>query len=128
MKLKNKALLSSVLILSLSFAGINSVKASDDLSSDLSVESTEEKNEDNVTSLDNKEKVYSKITLYVKNRRAKDWLKDGSYYRIEGQDAKQFLQYRDQEKIVIDDKLVPGENKKLKSLMEKMEKFMQKVK
>ena len=116
MKLKNKALLSSVLILSLSVAGINSVKASDDLGSDLSVESTEEKNEDNVTSLDNKEKVYSKITLYVKNRRAKDWLKDGSYYRIEGQDAKQFLQYRDQEKIVIDDKLVPGEKQKIEIL------------
>lgn len=118
MKLKNKALLTSALILALAFSGVNSVKASDDISSDPSVESKEEKNEDNVTSLDNKETVYSSITLYVKNRRVKDWLKDGSYYRIEGQDAKQLVQYdyQDYEKIGISDNLIKGEKQKIEIL------------
>lgn len=123
MKLKNKALLSSVLILSLSFAGINSVKASDDLSSDLSVESTEKdsKNQDNAEALkeDIKEKdpVYCSINLYVKNRRVKDWLKDGSYYRIEGGNTDQLNSYGyDNEKIGIRDNLIPGKKQKIEIL------------
>lgn len=122
MKLKNKALLTSALILALAFSGVNSVKASDDISSDSSLESTEKdsKNQDNAEALkeDIKEKdpVYCWISLYVKNRRGKDWLKDGSYYRIEGQDAKQFLQYSDVEKIEIQDKLIPGKKQKIEIL------------
>lgn len=135
MKLKNKALLTSALILALAFSGVNSVKASDDISSDSSLESTEKdsKNQDNAEALkeDIKEKdpVYCWINLYVKNRRVKDWLKDGSYYRIEGGNTNQLDSYGyDYEKIEIRDNLIPGKNKRLKSLMEKKEMFMQKVK
>lgn len=114
MKLKNKALLTSALILALAFAGVNSVKASDDISSDTSLESTEGNNkQDNVKT---KDPVYCWINLYVKNRRVKDWLKDGSYYRIEGQDAKQLLQYSDVEKIEIQDNLIPGKKQKIEIL------------
>lgn len=114
MKLKNKALLTSALILALAFAGVNSVKASDDISSDTSLESTEGNNkQDNVKT---KDPVYCWINLYVKNRRVKDWLKDGSYYRIEGQDAKQLLQYSDVEKTEIQDNLIPGKKQKIEIL------------
>ncbi|EGC83563.1 hypothetical protein [Anaerococcus hydrogenalis] len=123
MKLKNKALLTSALILALAFSGVNSVKASDDISSDSSLESTEKdsKNQDNAEALkeDIKEKdpVYCWINLYVKNRRVKDWLKDGSYYRIEGGNTNQLDSYGyDYEKIEIRDNLIPGKKQKIEIL------------
>lgn len=119
MKLKNKALLTSALILALAFGGINSVKASDDLSSATNIENTEENNnkQDNVDTLndDAKEKrpVYCEFDLYVKNRRKKDWLKKGSYYKIEGQEGKLLEEYRDLEKINIKENLAPGKTYKI---------------
>lgn len=106
MKFKNKALLTSALILALTIGGINSVKASDenDMSSDVSVE---EKN------VDKNESVNCSLDLYVKNRRVKDWLKDGSYYKIEGIDGNIFKSHDDTEKINVDTKLVPGETYKI---------------
>lgn len=115
MKLKNKALLTSALILALAFSGVNSVKASDDISSDTSLESTEGNNkQDNVKT---KDPVYCWINLYVKNRRVKDWLKDGSYYRIEGGNTNQLDSYGyDYEKIEIRDDLIPGKKQKIEIL------------
>lgn len=119
MKLKNKALLTSALILALVFSGVNSVKASDDLSSATNIENTEENNnkQDNVDTLndDAKEKrpVYCEFDLYVKNRRIKDWLKKGSYYKIEGQEGKLLEEYRDLEKINIKENLAPGKTYKI---------------
>lgn len=117
MKLKNKALLISALILALTIGGINSVKASDenDIKSDVSVE--EKKNQENSEKLEEKETVYSEIKLYVKNRRVKDWLKDGSYYRIEGGNSDQLDAYgNDIIKIQIRDNLIPGEKQKIEIL------------
>lgn len=117
MKLKNKALLTSALILALTIGGINSVKASDEneMSSDVSVE--ENKNQENSEKLEEKKQVYSEIKLYVKNRRVKDWLKDGSYYRIEGGNSDQLDAYgNDIIKIQIRDNLIPGEKQKIEIL------------
>lgn len=113
MKSKNKALLTSALILALTIGGINSVKASDEneMSSDVSVE--ENKNQENSEKLEEKEPVYSEIKLYVKNRRVKDWLKDGSYYKIEGQDAQKFQKVDDIEKYEIHDNIIPGKKQKI---------------
>ena len=113
MKLKNKALLTSALILALTIGGINSVKASDEneMSSDVSVE--EKKNQENSEKLEEKEPVYSEIKLYVKNRRVKDWLKEGSYYKIEGQDAQKFQEVDDIEKYEIHDNVIPGKKQKI---------------
>lgn len=122
MKLKNKALLTSALILALAFSGVNSVKASDDISSDSSLESTEKdsKNQENVDTLkdDSQEKrpVYCEINLYVKNRRIKDWLKKGAYYKIEGQEGKLLEDHRDIEKINIKENLEPGKKYKIEIL------------
>lgn len=117
MKLKNKALLTSALILALTIGGMNSVKASDEneMSSDVSVE--ENKNQENSEKLEEKKTVYSEIKLYVKNRRVKDWLKDGSYYRIEGGNSDQLDAYgNDIIKIQILDNLIPGEKQKIEIL------------
>lgn len=117
MKLKNKALLISALILAITIGGINSVKASDEneMSSDVSVE--EKKNQENSEKLEEKEQVYSEIKLYVKNRRVKDWLKEGSYYRIEGGNSDQLDAYgNDIIKIQIRDNLIPGEKQKIEIL------------
>ena len=117
MKFKNKALLTSTLILALTIGGINSVKASDEneMSSDVSVE--ENKNQENSEKLEEKKQVYSEIKLYVKNRRVKDWLKDGSYYRIEGGNSDQLDAYgNDIIKIQIRDNLIPGEKQKIEIL------------
>ena len=117
MKLKNKALLTSALILAITTGGINSVKASDEneMSSDVSVE--ENKNQENSEKLEEKKQVYSEIKLYVKNRRVKDWLKDGSYYRIEGGNSDQLDAYgNDIIKIQIRDNLIPGEKQKIEIL------------
>lgn len=113
MKFKNKALLTSALILALTIGGINSVKASDEneMSSDVSVE--EKNNQENSEKLEEKEPVYSEIKLYVKNRRVKDWLKDGSYYKIEGQDAQKFQKVDDIEKYEIHDNIIPGKKQKI---------------
>lgn len=122
MKLKNKALLTSALILALAFSGVNSVKASDDISSDSSLESTEKdsKNQENVDTLkdDSQEKrpVYCEIDLYVKNRRIKDWLKKGAYSKIEGQEGELLEDHRDIEKINIKRKLEPGKKYKIEIL------------
>ena len=122
MKLKNKALLTSALILALVFSGVNSVKASDDISSDSSLESTEKdsKNQENVNTLkdDSQEKrpVYCEIDLYVKNRRIKDWLKKGAYSKIEGQEGKLLEDHRDIEKINIHENLEPGKKYKIEIL------------
>lgn len=117
MKLKNKALLTSALILAITIGGINSVKASDEneMSSDVSVE--EKKNQENSEKLEEKKTVYSEIKLYVKNRRVKDWLKEGSYYRIEGGNSDQLDAYgNDIIKIQIRDNLIPGEKQKIEIL------------
>lgn len=113
MKLKNKALLTSALILALTIGGMNSVKASDEneMSSDVSVE--ENKNQENSEKLEEKKTVYSEIKLYVKNRRIKDWLKEGSYYKIEGQDAQKFQEVDDIEKYEIHDNVIPGKKQKI---------------
>ncbi|WP_245190818.1 DUF5633 domain-containing protein [Anaerococcus jeddahensis] len=122
MKLKNKALLTSALILALAFSGVNPVKASDDVSSDTSLESTEKdsKNQENVNTLkdDSQEKrpVYCEIDLYVKNRRIKDWLKKGAYSKIEGQEGKLLEDHRDIEKINIHENLEPGKKYKIEIL------------
>lgn len=117
MKLKNKALLTSALILALAFSGVNSVKASDEneMKSDVSVE--EKKNQENSEKLEEKKPVYSEIKLYVKNRRVKDWLKEGSYYRIEGGNSDRLNAYgNDIIKIQIRDNLIPGEKQKIEIL------------
>lgn len=117
MKFKNKAIITSSLILALTIGGINSVKASDEneMSSDVNVE--ENKNQENSEKLEEKKTVYSEIKLYVKNRRVKDWLKDGSYYRIEGGNSDQLDAYgNDIKKIKILDNLIPGEKQKIEIL------------
>ena len=126
MKLKNKAIITSSLILALSLSIVNPAKASDEneTSSNVSIE----ENSNELKDVKEKDPIYSEIKLYVKNRRVKDWLKEGSYYKIEGQDAQKFQEIDDIEKYEIHDNVIPGKNKKLKLLMVKMEKFMLKVK
>lgn len=117
MKLKNKAIITSSLILALSLSIVNPAKASDENETSSNVSIEENKNQENSEKLEEKEPVYSEIKLYVKNRRVKDWLKDGSYYRIEGGNSDQLDAYgNDIIKIQIRDNLIPGEKQKIEIL------------
>lgn len=111
MKFKNKALMTSALILALSLSIVNPAKASDEneTSSNISVE----ENSNELKDVKEKDPIYSEIKLYVKNRRVKDWLKDGSYYKIEGQDAQKFQKVDDIEKYEIHDNVIPGKKQKI---------------
>lgn len=111
MKFKNKALLTSALILALTIGGINSVKASDEneTSSNVSIE----ENSNELKDVKEKDPIYSEIKLYVKNRRVKDWLKEGSYYKIQDQDAQKFQKVDDIEKYEIHDNIIPGKKQKI---------------
>lgn len=114
MKLKNKALMTSALILALSLSIVNPAKASDEneTSSNISVE----ENSNELKDVKEKDQIYSEIKLYVKNRRVKDWLKDGSYYKIEGQDAQKFKEVDDIEKYEIHEEVIPGKKQKIEIL------------
>ena len=111
MKLKNKAIITSSLILALSLSIVNPAKASDEneTSSNVSIE----ENSNELKDVKEKDPIYSEIKLYVKNRRVKDWLKEGSYYKIEGQDAQKFQEVDDIEKYEIHDNVIPGKKQKI---------------
>ncbi|MDU2202884.1 MAG: hypothetical protein E7E32_07115, partial [Anaerococcus hydrogenalis] len=111
MKLKNKAIITSSLILALSLSIVNPAKASDEneTSSNVSIE----ENSNELKDVKEKDPIYSEIKLYVKNRRVKDWLKEGSYYKIEGQDAQKFQEIDDIEKYEIHDNVIPGKKQKI---------------
>lgn len=114
MKFKNKALMTSALILALSLSIVNPAKASDEneTSSNISVE----ENSNELKDVKEKDPIYSEIKLYVKNRRVKDWLKDGSYYKIEGQDSQKFKEVDDIEKYEIHEEVIPGKKQKIEIL------------
>lgn len=117
MKFKNKVLMTSALILAFSLSIVNPSKASNENETSSNVSVEENKNQENSEKLEEKKQVYSEIKLYVKNRRVKDWLKDGSYYRIEGGNSDQLDAYgNDIIKIQIRDNLIPGEKQKIEIL------------
>lgn len=111
MKLKNKAIITSSLILALSLSIVNPAKASDENETSSNVSMEENSNE--LKDVKEKDPIYSEIKLYVKNRRVKDWLKEGSYYKIEGQDAQKFQEVDDIEKYEIHDNVIPGKKQKI---------------
>lgn len=114
MKFKSKTFVTSSLVLALSLSIINPAMASDenDMKSDVSIEETSVEKNDN----QKKDSVYCKINLYVKNRRVKDWLKKGSYYKIDDLAASQLNENYDTEKSVIRLDLIPGEKHKIQIL------------